>query len=254
MSTTIALGAEQFNDFIRCLTNLKDVCNDVDIRNGTIRQRTNGNVSIFEIDISSIVDDASFAIIDLKQKLDLLKTFQGQDVNIEIEESTPGDVGNFTFSDQFSLLRIVLPTPEYVDNKFMTEEELRSIFNSSEEDLIFEYDIPQLITDRVSVITTNFNVKSIRVDFEGDKAQISTATQSKDQLAKFASDLETNMEFEKSSAYISVIPFSIDHDTVIEFKMYKDPNQDVTLNNFSTQLGDIDINIFTRASIIKEDD
>ena len=254
MSTTIALGAEQFNDFIRCLTNLKDVCNDVDIRNGTIRQRTNGNVSIFEIDISSIVDDASFAIIDLKQKLDLLKTFQGQDVNIEIEESTPGDVGNFTFSDQFSSLRIVLPTPEYVDNKFMTEEELRSIFNSSEEDLIFEYDIPQLITDRVSVITTNFNVKSIRVDFEGDKAQISTATQSKDQLAKFASDLETNMEFEKSSAYISVIPFSIDHDTDIEFKMYKDPNQDVTLNNFSTQLGDIDINIFTRASIIKEDD
>jgi hypothetical protein len=254
MSTTIALGAEQFNDFIRCLTNLKDVCNDVDIRNGTIRQRTNGNVSIFEIDISSIVEDASFAIIDLKQKLDLLKTFQGQDVNIEIEESTPGDVGNFTFSDEFSSLRIVLPTPEYVDNKFMSEEELRSIFNSSEEDLIFEYAIPQLITDRVSIITTNFNVKSIRVDFEGDKAQISTATQSKDQLAKFASDLETNMEFEKSSAYISVIPFSIDHDTDIEFKMYKDPNQDVTLNNFSTQLGDIDINIFTRASIIKEDD
>jgi hypothetical protein len=136
----------------------------------------------------------------------------------------------------------------------MTEEELRSIFDSSEEDLIFEYDIPQLITDRVSVITTSFNVKSIRVDFDGDKVQVSAATQSKDQLATFVSDLETNMELEKSSAYISVIPFSIDHDTDIQFKMYKDPNQDVSLNNFSTQLGEIDINIFTRASIIKDDE
>jgi hypothetical protein len=254
MSTTIALEAEQYNDFIRCLTNLKDVCNDVDIRNGFIRQRTNGNVSIFEIDISTIVQDASFAIIDLKQKLDLLKTFQGQDINIEIEESVPGSVGYFTFSDQFSSLRIVLPTPEFVDNKFMSEEELRSIFNSSDDDLIFEYDIPQLITERVSVITSSFNVKSIRVDFDGDTARISSATQSKDQLATFASGLETNMEMEQSSAYITVIPFSIDHDSDIEFKMYKDPNQDVTLNNFSTQLGDIDINIFTRASIIRDED
>jgi hypothetical protein len=254
MSTTVALEAERYNDFIRCLTNLKDVCNDVDIRNGFIRQRTNGNVSIFEIDISSIVQDASFAVIDLKQKLDLLKTFQGQDVNIEIIESTPGDPGSFTFSDEFSSLRIVLPTPEFVDNKFMSEGELRSIFNSSEEDLLFEYDIPQLITDRISIITTSFNVKSIRVDFDGDKAEISAASQSKDQLAKFASNIETNMELESSSAYITVIPFSIDHDTDIQFKMYKDPNQDVTLNNFSTQLGDIDINIYTRASIIKDND
>lgn len=254
MSTTIALEAEQYNDFIRCLTNLKDVCNDVDIRNGIIRQRTNGNISIFEIDISTIVQDASFAVIDLKQKLDLLKTFQGQDVNIEIVESTPGDPGTFTFSDQFSSLRIVLPTPEFVDNKFMSEEELRSIFNSSEEDLIFEYDIPQLITDRVSVITTSFNVKSLRVDFNGETANITSATQSKDQLATFVSNLETNFEIEEASAYISVIPFSIDHDTDIEFKMYKDPNQDVTLNNFATQLGDIDINIFTRASIIRNED
>jgi hypothetical protein len=236
------------------LTNLKDVCNDVDIRGGFIRQRTNGNVSIFEIDLNQIVGDMNIAIIDLKQKLDLLKTFQGQDVTVEISEASPGDPGSFTFSDQYSSLRVVLPTPEFVDNKFMGEEELRSIFNSEEEDLIFEHSIPQLITERISVVTTSFNVKSIRVDFLGETAEISSATQSKDQLAKFVSGLETNIEIENASAYISVIPFSIDHDTDIEFKMYKDPNQDVTLNNFSTQLGDIDINVYTRASIIRNED
>jgi hypothetical protein len=254
MSTTISLNAEQYNDFIRCLTNLKDVCNDVDIRNGIIRQRTNGNVCIFEIDITSIVSNMNIAIIDLKQKLDLLRTFQGQEVKVEIDDSAPGHLGSFTFSDQFSSLKIVLPTPEYVDNKFMSEEELASIFNLSEEDLILEYDIPQLITDRISAITTNFNLKSIRVGFDNELAEITSATQSKDQLAKFVSNIETNMTMVKSSAYVTVIPFSIDHDTDIEFKMYKDPNQDVTLNNFSTQLGEIDINIYTRASIIRDDE
>lgn len=226
----------------------------MDIRGGFIRQRTNGNVSIFEIDITPIVGDINIAIIDLKNKLDLLKMFQGQEVTIEITESTPGDPGNFVFSDQFSSLRVVLPSPDFVDNKFMREEELRSIFNSSGEDLIFEYSIPQLITDRVSTIATTFNIKTVRVDFDGDTAEITAATQSRDQLAKFISGLETNIELEKSSAYVSVIPFSIDHDTDVEFKMYKDPNQNNALNRFSTTLGEIDINIFSRSSIIEDEE
>jgi hypothetical protein len=101
MSTRISLESEQYNDFIRCLTNLKDVCNDADIRGGIIRQRTNGNVSVFEVGINSIVNDMSIAIVDIKQKLDILKTFQGQDVTIEVNEASNGHLGSFTFSDQF---------------------------------------------------------------------------------------------------------------------------------------------------------
>lgn len=254
MSSTISLSAENYEDFIRCLTNVKDVCNDVDIQNGIIRQRTNGNVSIFEIDITSLVENMSITIIDLKNKLDLLKMFQGQEVTIEVNEGVPGSLGNFTFSDEFSSLQIVMPTPEFVDNKYMSEEELRSIFNLMEENLIFEYEIPQLITDRISTIATSFGVKTIRVGFDGDQADISATTQSKDQLAKLVTEIESNIEIENSSAYVSVIPFSIDHDTATKFKMYKDPNQDVALNHFYTELGQIEMNIYTRASIIGDDD
>jgi hypothetical protein len=254
MSTRISLESEQYNDFIRCLTNLKDVCNDADIRGGIIRQRTNGNVSVFEVGINSIVNDMSIAIVDIKQKLDILKTFQGQDVTIEVNEASNGHLGSFTFSDQFSSLNIILPTPEYVDNKFMPEQERDSIFALSEENLILECDIPQLITDRISVISTNFNIKTIRIGFDGDNAEITASTQSKDQNVKFISNIETNMTMEKSSAYVTVIPFAIDHDTDIELKMYKDPNQDVALNVFTTQLGEFDINIYTRASILRDDE
>lgn len=254
MSTRISLEAEQYNDFLRCLTNLKEVCNDVDIRGGIIRQRTNGNTSIFEINISSLVDDISIAITDLKQKLELLKTFQGQDVDIEIEESSAGEHGYFTFSDEFSSIRIVSPTPEFVDNKFMSEEELGSIFSASEDDLIMEHDLSQIITDRVSTITQNFNVEAIRVVFEGETASILAATQAKDQVAKFVSGIDMNVEIQNYISNLSVIPFKIDHDTDVEFKMYKDPNQNNALNKFSTTLGDIDINIYSRSSLIEEEE
>jgi hypothetical protein len=253
MSTRISLEAEKYNDLVRCLTNLKEVSNDVSINNGIIRQRTNGNIAIFEIDISSIVSNINITMTDLKQKLELLKTFQGQDVDIEVEEATGTDHGYFIFSDQFSSIKILAPTPEFVDNKFMTEEELGSIFNFSEDDLLLEYDIPQLITDRVSTITQNFNVEVIKVVFEGETASLVTTTQAKDQIAKFVSGIETNSIINNHISNLSVIPFNIDHDTDVEFMMYKDPNHNNALNRFSTTLGEIAINIYSRSSIIEEE-
>jgi len=254
MTTKISLDSEQYNDFLRCLTNLKEECNDVDIRKGIIRQRTNGNTSIFEIDITSLVDDVSIAITDLKQKLDLLKTFQGQDVTVEIEEATSENHGYFIFSDDLSSIKIISPTPEYVDNKFMSEEELENIFKVSDDDLILECELGHIITDRIALITQNFNVKSIKVVFEGEEASITTATQSKDQIAKFISGIETNMVIEDHTSNLAVVPFKIDHDTDVQFKMYKDPNQNNALNKFSTTLGDIDINIYSRSSIIEDEE
>ena len=44
MSMIINLNAEGYVNFMRCLTNFKDVCNDVDIKNGFIRQRSNNSI------------------------------------------------------------------------------------------------------------------------------------------------------------------------------------------------------------------
>ena len=86
MSQTIVLETEEYNDFLRCLINLREICNDVDIRGGYIRQRSNDLTSIFEMDLTSLIGDSQIPITNLKKKLDLLKTFSGQSVTIEIEE------------------------------------------------------------------------------------------------------------------------------------------------------------------------
>jgi hypothetical protein len=250
MSSTIVLNVEKYNDFMRCVTNLKEICNDIDIRDGVVRQRSNDKTSVFEMDLSSILNQSTFAISDLKKKLELLKTFVGQEVTITIEE---GENGYFVFSDQYSNLKFLSPAPQFIDNKFMNESEVTSIFSLSEDDLILDHNLTKLITDRIRIITQTFNTAAIQVNFGGETASITAATQAKDQFAKFVDNVVTNVVLENCSANLSTIPFGLDHDENVTFKMYKVTGQPITLNKFTTMLGDVNITIFTRSSLIQDE-
>ena len=252
MSINKTLNAEEYNDFLRCLTNLKEECNDIDINNGIIRERSNDKTSIFQIDMTPILTDISMSISDVKKKLDLLKIFAGQEVNLEI--SGEGS-GYFILSDQYSSLKFISPAYQFIDNKFMTEEELTAIFNLDEDNLILEHSLESMITERIRIITQSFNIKAIQVEFEGEEAIIKAGTQAKDQFAKFVEGITTNVVLDKCSANLGTIPFGLDHgDEVVEFKMYKDPNQDISLNTFKTRIGECDMVIFTRSSLVQDEE
>jgi hypothetical protein len=251
MSTNLTLDAEQYNDFLRCLTNLKEECNDIDINNGIIRERSNDKTSIFQINMTPILTDITMSISDIKKKLDLLKIFAGQEVNLEINNEASG---YFILSDQHSSLKFISPAYQFIDNKFMTEEELTAIFNLDEDNLILEHSLESVITERIRIITQSFNIKAIQVEFEGERAIIKAGTQAKDQFAKFVEGITTNVVLDKCSANLGTIPFGIDHDRAVEFKMYKDPNQDISLNTFTTDVGDCELVIFTRSSLIQDEE
>jgi len=254
-TTTINLEVEEYNDFLRCITNLKEICNDIDIRNGIIRQRSNDLTSVFEMDLTPIINDASIPITNLKKKLDLLKTFIGQSVIIEIEEGETESESYFIFSDDQSSIKFKFPSFEFMDNKMMSQEELDNIFNLDEDDLILTNDLSSVITERIRIITDNFNTQAIQVKFENDQASISAETQSNDQFAKFKSDIAINIDFGgKFTSNLSTIPFGIEHDSDLEFQMYKDPEQNVSLNKITTELGSVKINIYSRSAIIEDED
>lgn len=251
MSTNLSLNAEQYNDFLRCLTNLKEECNDIDIKGGIIRERSNDKTSIFQVDLNPILTDVNMSISDIKKKLDLLKIFAGQEVNLEINNEKNG---YFILSDQHSSLKFMSPAYQFIDNKFMTEEELTAIFNLDEDNLILEHSLDTMMTERIRIITQSFNIKAIQVDFDGEQAIIKAGTQAKDQFAKFVEGITTNVVLDKCSANLGTIPFGIDHDEDVEFKMYKDPNQDISLNTFTTDVGDCELVIFTRSSLIQDEE
>jgi len=252
---SVNLETEDFNDFVRCLTNLKEVCNDVNIQNGFIRQRTNDKITIFEMDMTDILEDLTMPISNLKKKMDLLKTFVGHDVLIEVVEGESEEESYFTFTDELTSIQVKFPFLEFMDNKFIEEDELEKIHDANEEDLIIDIDLDKISTDRIRIITDNFNTEALQVHFINDEAFISSVTQSGDLFAKFKKDIPMNMDFEGNYlSNLSIVPFIIEHDDELNMKMYHDVESQCSLNKITTELGTsgIKINMYCRSSIIEE--
>ena len=116
---------------------MKDICQDVDIRNGFIRQRTNDKASVFEFDLTPLIQDLSIPIVNIKQKIDLLKIFAEQEVEISVRD--PDDDhsnGFFTISDEYTTIKFDGAELDFMDNKYMTLDECDSIFPMNDEDTI----------------------------------------------------------------------------------------------------------------------
>lgn len=239
----VNLDSTKYDELLRVLFVLKDICNDVDIREGFIRQRSNDNTTVFEIDLSSIISNMNLPITELKTKLDIFKCFSGQEVSIITENDS------FIISDEHSMLKIKNPILDFLDNKFTTKEELDRVIVTNPEDLILSTNITKKISDRMKVISSSFHVNSLQTIFIGENASISTSNQSKDNFAKFISDIPLNREL-NHSVNLVITPFIIDHDGDINMEIF-DGGNSVVNNAFSTTIGSIDLKLYTRASMVE---
>lgn len=246
--TNLNLNAEQYGNFLRCITNLREVCNDVDLRGGMIRQRSNDKSTVFQMDLRPLLTEVNMPISDIKKKLELLKTFSGQEVTITFEDT------EFSFADQFSKIVFKNPTLEYMDNKYISMEELERVFVMDDDELLIDTQLSSIITERIKIITQTFNTQAIQIRFDGETAKLTAITQARDQYAKIVSGIVTNAVLEGCSSNLSTVPFGIEHDTDVEFKIFKHPTQDVLMNRFATTLAELDVIIYGRAAIIKDED
>ena len=250
MSQTITLDVEKYDSFLKCLSNIKEVCTDLDLREGIIRQRSSDNTVMFEMDLTSIIGESSLPLSDLKNKFDLLKIFSGHEVEINIEEEF------FTFSDEYSAIKIMSQRGQaldFMENKFVSEDELNNIFEISEDELILEHNLDSILTERIKIVAQSFNTTSVQVMFDGEIASIKSSTQSKDQFATFASNIITNEVIDNKFYNVATIPFMIEHDDKINFNVYKDSDRTVA-SIFKTNLGEIDIKMYSRSEVISTDE
>jgi len=237
----IILDSGKFSDMIRIMSMFDGLCNDVTVNEGIIRQRSNDKISVFDVDMRPILEDMTFTLSQFKQKLELLKTFIGQEVTIETNDE------DFTFADQHSSFKIKYPKSDFVDNKFITEKDLESVVDTSKENFILETSISKIISERIRTYAKTFNMWDLVLIFEGETAKILIETEAKDQSALFLNGIPTNKSVECYTD-VSVIPFIIDHDSDISLNVFEGENEK-TLNRFVTTCADVDIKIYCRSLI-----
>jgi len=243
--TTVNLDAEKFKTFMRVLSILKDLCNDCDIQGGLIRQRINSLLCLFEMDLTPIIGNINLPIIDIKKKLDILKIFKDNDIQI----STTND--SHIVADESTQIKFSIPILEFVDNPFIKNEEFSSLFILDPEDLILDVQLNKTITKRIKVITENFDNPYIKIVFNNNTASIVSIHQSKNQEAVLLDLIPTNKEL-NGITHIITIPFIVDHDGDILLKIYE--TQEGCYSKFSAEVGGVQINSYTKSLLQEEDD
>lgn len=234
MAASVSVNSGDFANIIRCLSMLKDYCDDITIRDGIIRQRTRDKNNVVEIDLTSILGtDISMILASLKEKIDILKTFLGQDVEIKVD-----DENSVYFSDSYSTFKFLRVREEYLPQKFMPETDIPTL---EEEDKILTYDVPEIVSTRVRVVGQSFNINRVSIKFENEVCSINAEAESKDKFANFSSNIVT----EKARNFVTVLnhfPFIIDHDNTIKVEIFETP----MLCKFMTSIENIGIKIYCR--------
>jgi hypothetical protein len=246
MEKEINLEAKDFSNFLRCLSVLKDICNDVDIRGGVLRQRSIDKASIFEMDLSPLISDCDICIDNLKSKLTLLKSLSKQAVQITITDN------EIYFSGQRSTFKFDKPNPSFLDNKFMTKEEFTNIFILKEEDLVFEYTVKKDLCDLMKVTANEFKIVNFQISFERDTASITATTRDKKQHSEMEYGIPIKKPF-KGFSNLVVTPFIIDHDRNILFKMYN-VQDNLCVDKFTMSIGKIAIDVYCRSDLIEKEE
>ena len=246
MEREIKLEAKDFLNFLRCLSVLKDICKDVDIRGGVLRQRSDDRANILDMDLTPLISDCDICIDNLKGKLTLLKSLSKQAVQITITDN------EIYFSGQRSTFKFDKPNPSFLDNKFMTNEEFTNIFILKEEDLVLEYVVKKDLCNLMKVTANEFNIVSFRIYFEGDTASITATTVDKKQHSEMEYGIPIKKPF-KGFSNLVVTPFIIDHDRNILFKMYN-VQDNLCVYKFTMSIGKIVIDVYCRGQLTEEEE
>lgn len=241
----IKLNAKAFSNFLRCLSLLKYNSAAIDIKEGVLRQRTNGKTSIFQMDLSPLISTLDICMDNLKRKLPLLNRLSKQQVKI-----TPMN-NKISFEGQRSSYRFITPRVDHSDNEFITAQGFADLCNLREQDLLLECVLKRDMSKLMKVTFNQFSGQCFEVLFLGNIASI-TAT---DMFGGETSTMKYGIPIKRpSKGVLSIVttPFLIDHDGDLLFQMYE-IRENVYVAKFTTSIGKITINVYCKSQLREQE-
>jgi hypothetical protein len=246
MDKEITLTAKDFENFLRCLSVVKDICNDVDIRGGILRQRSTDKANIIEMDLTPLISDSDILLSNVKNKLTSLKGLSKQKVQITMT----GD--EVYFSGKPSTIKFKHPRRDFLDNKFMSSEEFSNLFTLREEDVVLEHVVKKDVSNFMKATVSQFNIVSFQIYFVGNVASITASTSSKEQYSEIEYGIPTKKPL-KCYSNVVVTPFLLDRDGGMLFKMYN-IQETICINKSTSSIGKVSVDVYTRSQLMEEEE
>jgi len=242
---SIILDTNQYESLFSAITMIKDQCNDVNITSGIIRQRSDTEIVVYDIDLSDIIGDMDLPLVGIKLKADLLKMFVGND---DIEIDSNDDL--YYVKDEFSKVSFVVPNKQFIENKFVEENELAQMFNFDDRTLVFKHNLSNKICERMRVIANNYEINAFTIEFLGDVATIKANNVAKDQMAILASDIPLEIPIKDKVCNIATNLLITEHDSELSFEMYSDGNN-ILISKVDSSIKGINYTIHNRTRLME---
>lgn len=223
---TLTFTRPDFSKMLGTLAIIQDICNDVEIREGIIRAKTNNNKTILDINLTSIFQDKNLLISLLKSRLNLLKTFE-LDMNIQTEGDNnsiilQSDMQKYEFIDCFSKMAFRRPAPKFLDNPYIEDSEFNSLISGCTDDsMIFNYTITPYLKQRLAAICNGFRVDSVRFEFHGDHANLGIETKSKEETSKNAAQIPLLQTIDNKMFTMINMPLTLGITSDVKISCYK---------------------------------
>jgi len=166
-TTTVTLNKKQWNSFGKVLKGLAKACLDVDILGGMIRQKSTNTTALFGVDLRPFFGDATFTISNVKEKLKPLKMFKNG-VTITLGQSEA------VFSDGLSIYTILAPDRNYLDNKFMSQQEMQAWLPGGSQQMfpLIRNEVEGMILKRIRTAFSKLHTDKYKVLFAGHSASL----------------------------------------------------------------------------------
>jgi hypothetical protein len=241
MVQEVQLNVKDFSNFTRCLSLLIDLCIDVDIRGGILRQRSNNKWYIFEMDLRPLISYCDIPIENLKQQLPVLKGLLNQRGQITI--TVTDDHIYFSAVSTFSFEK---PPLHYLDNKFMASEELGFVLK--EDDLVLDHVIRSKISRMMKITADQFNIVGFQIVFDDEIASITATTLTKN----YHCEIQSGIPLKKPLEGFLNLPrelFLIDRDGDILFKLYS-ISEGKLIAKFTAVIGKVAVDVYCRSQLV----
>lgn len=250
MSSSITIKRDEFTKLLGSIKLVENCCTDCDAVGGKIRQKTNDRHCIVEINVSSVLQSNDLCLSLVKQKVQLLKTFELDD-NVTVQDANIGiefNDGDYVFMDPLSKMVFRKPLKKFLDNTFITDEEFTSMIRLSEENLIFSHTISAYMAKRIKNICEGFNNETIQGDLENLEASLKIYTMNKENVATVIQGIALNKQMPKRSFKMIYLPFSMEINSDVVLSAYQ-VGADVLLCKFEEKFYGIPITIYTQVRL-----
>ena len=245
-NSKVTVNEKQWKSFCKTLQGISKQCNDAVINDGVIRQRSNDSSAIVEVDMTSMLGSSTFSIANIKEELNRLKGLTGQ-VTIETDQQ------KVVFSDGVSSYNMPAPDKNYLDNKYMSKEDLDSLLPNLSQGTtpLIKYTIEKKNLKRIKNAASTFHANSYKVVFDNHSASIIVEGYGGSKGSKPSVDIFKDIPLSEpttGNTRLVVSPYdSFDYDGDVGWEVYRGEKGFLSKNYGS--IGDVTVSTYTRGEL-----